>query len=311
MTIFNTKTLIAGVYTELLNQHEEPFKAIAKSITDVSLSTIEGSLEDFRDILLSLASPSQPWPCPPLTLSVTQLDAEKHSLKEKTDPMLDVVHLHKKHLHHLDKKLKQTSTLLANLLESNIWFSSKVTDTIEKEFQSVIHHHENVLKSPQHPQLAPGALLHNVLDGIISHNAEVAARKNLVSFVQFASDLFQIEVSHLYTPATNEFTLNLHFPMVSNSNLLDRTSRSLWTLERPTSSPSAIQNCFKLFPALTCIHASTSGTLFCKGRKVMETSLKRSCLGALYLSSTPPSCWTNWTTCKFQIHTGLLRPQQP
>ncbi len=37
-------------------------------------------------------------------------------------------------------------------------------------------------------------------------------------FVTFASDLFQIEVSHLYNPAKNEFTLILHVPMVANSN---------------------------------------------------------------------------------------------
>jgi len=44
MTVFNTKTLIASIYAKLLDQHEEPFKAITKSVTDVSLSTIEGRL---------------------------------------------------------------------------------------------------------------------------------------------------------------------------------------------------------------------------------------------------------------------------
>jgi hypothetical protein len=49
----------------------------------------------------------------------------------------------------------------------------------------------------------------------------VATKKNLVPFVKFASDLFQIEVSHLYAPATNKFMLILHVPMVSNANLLN------------------------------------------------------------------------------------------
>jgi hypothetical protein len=126
------------------------------------------------------------------TVRITQLDAEIHTLKEKTDLMLDVVHLHKKHLHHLDEKLEQTNKLLADLLESNIWFSSKVTDAIQKKFQSVVHHHKNVVKSAQHHRLAPGALPHDVLDGIISHVVQVATKKNLVHFVKFASDLFQI-----------------------------------------------------------------------------------------------------------------------
>jgi hypothetical protein len=42
------------VYDQLLAQHDEPFKSITKSVTDVSLSIIEGSLEEFRDIIKAL-----------------------------------------------------------------------------------------------------------------------------------------------------------------------------------------------------------------------------------------------------------------
>jgi hypothetical protein len=82
-------------------------------------------------------------------------------------------------------------------------------------------YHENVVKSAQHHYLAPGTLPHDVLGRIISHIIQVAAKKNLVPFIKFASDLFQIEASHLYTPATNKFTLILHVPIVSNANLLN------------------------------------------------------------------------------------------
>jgi hypothetical protein len=47
-TVFNTKQAIAEVYSKLHNQHEVPFKSITKSVTDVSLPIIEGSLEDFH-----------------------------------------------------------------------------------------------------------------------------------------------------------------------------------------------------------------------------------------------------------------------
>jgi hypothetical protein len=53
-TIFNTKQAISEVYDKLLDQHEEPFKSITKSVKDVSLTIIEGSLEDFRDIVKAL-----------------------------------------------------------------------------------------------------------------------------------------------------------------------------------------------------------------------------------------------------------------
>jgi hypothetical protein len=53
-TVFNTKNAIAGVYDQLLAQHDKPFKSITKSVTDVSLSIIEGLLEDFHDIIKAL-----------------------------------------------------------------------------------------------------------------------------------------------------------------------------------------------------------------------------------------------------------------
>jgi hypothetical protein len=114
---------------------------------------------------------------------ITQLDAEINTLKEKTDVMadLDLVHLPKRHLHHLEEKLEPTNKLLVDLLESNIWFSSKVTNAIEKKFQSMVHHHNNVVKSAQLHRLAPGALPHDVLDGIITHVLNITTKKNLVA----------------------------------------------------------------------------------------------------------------------------------
>jgi hypothetical protein len=114
------------------------------------------------------------------TVRITQLNNEINTLKEKTDLILDIVHLHEKHLHHLEEKLDPTIKLLADLLESNIWFS-------EKKLQSVVHHHENIVKSAQHHQLAPGALPQEVLDGIINHIVhivQVAKKKNLVPFCE-------------------------------------------------------------------------------------------------------------------------------
>jgi hypothetical protein len=62
--------------------------------------------------------------------------------------------------------------------DSNIWFSTKVIDVIEKKFQSVFHHHKNVVKSAQHHCLAPGPLPCDVLGGIIEHIVDVAQKKN-------------------------------------------------------------------------------------------------------------------------------------
>jgi hypothetical protein len=186
-TVFNTKQAIAGVYEQLLDKHEEPFRSITISVTDVSLAIIEGSLEDFHDIIKALpqkteiSTPGRPKQFIALCISIaamamstfntvriTQLNEEISTLKEKTDLILDVVHLHKKHLNHVEEKLEQTNKLLADLLKANVWFSSKVTDAIEKKFESVVWHHENVVKSAQHHRLAPGALPHDIIVSKVS-----------------------------------------------------------------------------------------------------------------------------------------------
>ncbi len=106
-------------------------------------------------------------------------------------------------------------------MESNIWFTTKITDAIEQKYQSVVHHHKNVVKSAQHHRLAPGALPHDVLDEILNQTLAVVRKRNMVAFVNYTSDLFQVEVSHLYDPKTLQFTPIVHIPLVSNANLLE------------------------------------------------------------------------------------------
>jgi hypothetical protein len=177
---------------------------------------------------------------------ITKLNSEISALKSKTDLLVDVSHLHEAHLHHLEQKTDATNILLADLLESNIWFTTKFTDAVEKKFQSIVHHHENMVKSAQHHRLAPGALPHDILDKILNHTLSVARKMNMVYFVNYASDLFQVEVSHLYDPKTPHFTLG--------------HSKSYQTI----SSTDV-----HLFLHLL-------DTFFCKGRQVMGRSLKKS-----------------------------------
>jgi hypothetical protein len=112
-TVFNTKEAISEVYSKLLNQHEDPFKPITKSVTDVSLSMIESSLEDFRDIIKALphkaeiSTPRRPKQFIAIgisiaamamstfnTIRIMQLNDEISTLEEKTDMILDMVQLH-------------------------------------------------------------------------------------------------------------------------------------------------------------------------------------------------------------------------
>jgi hypothetical protein len=243
---------------------------------------------------------------------ITELNYEISALKSKTDLLVDVSHLHEAQHHHLEEKTDATNKLLADLLESNVWLTTKITDAVEKKFQSVVHHHKNVVKSAQHHRLAPGALPNDVLDEILNHTLSVARKKNMVSFVNYASDLFQVEVSHLFDPKTLQITLIVHIPLVSNSNFLklyeflplpihfNFTANVSITPDMGQNNLLAIGHS-KSFQTITstdlhsCLHLGD--TFICKGRKVMGTSLKKSCLGSIYLANAEAI----QNTCKFKV----------
>jgi hypothetical protein len=57
--ILDTKNTIEQHNDLLLDIHEEPFKTIAKTTTDVSLLTISTSIEDFQDVIKALAQTTE------------------------------------------------------------------------------------------------------------------------------------------------------------------------------------------------------------------------------------------------------------
>jgi len=101
---------------------------------------------------------------------IPELNLEISALKSKNDFLVDVSNLHEAHLHLLEDKTDATNNLQADLLESNVWFTNMITDAMEKKLQSV---------------------LHDVLDEILNHTLSVSRKRNMVSFVNYASDLFQ------------------------------------------------------------------------------------------------------------------------
>jgi hypothetical protein len=148
--ILDTRSIIEQHYNVLL---DKDFKTIAKTTTDVSLITISASIEDFQDVIKALPQTTEVdmprWPKRFTALGIaitakalssfnayriTELNNEISALKSKTDLLVDISHLHEAHLHHLEEKTNATNKLLADLLESNVWFTTKMTDAIEKKF---------------------------------------------------------------------------------------------------------------------------------------------------------------------------------
>jgi hypothetical protein len=206
------KNRIQKHYVTLLDKHEEPFKTISKTATGISLVTISASIEDFQDVIKALPqtteidTPGRPKRFVAIGLAIaamalssfnayqiTELNSEISALKSEMDLLVDVSHRHEAHLHHLEEKTDATNKLLDDLLESNVWFTTKITDAVKKKFQSVVHHHENVVKSAQHHGLALGVLPNNVLDEILNHTLSVARKRNMVSFVNYTSDISKLK----------------------------------------------------------------------------------------------------------------------
>jgi len=52
--ILDTKNTIEQHYNTLLDKHEEPFRTIVKTTTDISLITISASIEVFQDVIKAL-----------------------------------------------------------------------------------------------------------------------------------------------------------------------------------------------------------------------------------------------------------------
>jgi len=79
----------------------------------------------------------------------------------------------------------------------------------------------------------------------------------------------------------------MNFCYYQSTSISPKTSPSHWTSDKQTCLQSDTLSHFKPFPAQTYTLVSTSGTpSFCKGSKVMEARLKRSCLGALYMANS-------------------------
>ncbi len=245
------------------------------------------------------------------TVRITQLNDEINTLKEKTDLILDVVHLHEKHLHHLEEKLDQTSKHLADLLESNIWFSSKVTDAIEKKFQSVIHHHEmwlnppnttdslqgpchmtfwmeSLTTSPRWPRGRTWSHLSNLLLTFFKLRYRTSTHWPRRNSAWFSTSLWS-QITIFWTSTSScHYQFTSTSPQTSPSRrMLAHKSAHNWTLK-------IFSNNFQCW--LT--HLSPPGGHFLLQRKEShETSLKRSCLGALYMANSQ----SIQNHCRFKI----------
>ncbi len=109
-------------------------KSIVKSTTDVSLNIIQLITEDYLVLVLpqhmevAISNKLKRFCIRYLhcyygigTYNVVRIvDTESSVLKSKPDILVDITQVHEEHLHH-QTRFEQTNTLLADLLETNMW----------------------------------------------------------------------------------------------------------------------------------------------------------------------------------------------
>ena len=171
---------------------------------------------------------------------------------------------------------------------------------ILKNYQRVL----NAVAAAQYQRLSPDVLsgedLQSLYDLIVSH----AKENSCTLFIDKPSDLFQIELSHLYDNNTRTLNLFLHVPMVKNNNhlvLKEYLPFPLWQSFHLNASvvpslgdvkyiaitndgvqDSKVRGRFRTFTEAELSSCNTLGELYlCPGRNTVRKAASGTCIGGL------------------------------
>ena len=153
---------------------------------------------------------------------------------------------------------------------------------------------------------------HDVLVTVKAYLDNLAIKHNYISFVNHLSDLYQIEASFVYNPATLTFNILLHVPFVKPEYLLQLNQYVPFPLSQQMSVNHSLtpavgdkdilaygnMNTFKILSQSDLASCHKMGdTYFCKGRNVLQTKLEDTCLGAIFVRHLSGMK----TFCKFEV----------
>ncbi len=173
-----------------------------------------------------------------------------------------------------------------------------ISDT--NKLWAVIAIFEQVINLAFDPKLAPGALSIDILDTIVHHIKDTAAKNKFHNSIHQPSDLYKLETSFIHCPEEHTVILILHVPFVETENLLPLYEFiSLPIYFKFSSNVSVIPDVGKqdLIPIgnIEAFQTLSSSDLanckhlgikfFCEGHSVLQTNIVNNCLGSLYLGS--------------------------
>jgi hypothetical protein len=251
------------------------------------------------------------------TVQISKLETAIKTQKQKTDLLADIVHIHEQHLHQLDKMIDDICNEIQKLkVQAGFHFSvdraiaQVISDS--NKLRAVTSIFELVINSAFNQKLAPGALSVDMLDTIIHHIKDTAAKNKFHNFIHQPSDLYKLETSFIHRPEEYTVILILHVPYVETENLLPLYDFiSLPIYFNFSSNVSVIQDIgkqdliaigntegFQTLSSSDLANCKRLGkTFFCEGRSVLQTNIVNDCLGSLYLGSST----LIKSNCKFRI----------
>jgi len=309
-------------------------RATLNSTFELYKSDIRQVLKLFKDLLASLPHipecQQQQWDIASfvaatsaLTLStyntvqISKLETAIEAQKQQTDLLADIVWLHEQHLHKLDEMIEDIGNEIHKLkVQAGFHFSidraiAQVTSNTNK-LRAVIAIFEQVINSAFDQKLAVGALSVDVLETIVHHIKDTAAKNKFHNFIHQPTYLYKLETSFIHRLEEHTVILILHMPYVETKNLLPLYEFiSLPIYFNFSSNISVIPDvgkqdliaignteAFQTLSSSDLANCKRLGiTFFCEGRSVLQTNIVDDCLGSLYLGSAT----LIKHNCKFRI----------
>jgi hypothetical protein len=158
-------------------------------------------------------------------VQISKLETAIKAQKQKTDLPADIVKIHDQHLHKLEEMIDDIGRELHIIkLQNDFLFSvdriivQVISDS--NKLRAMVAIFECVINSAFDQKLAQGALIIYVLDTIVNHIKDTAAKNKFYNFVHQPLDLYKLETSFIHRAEEHTVILILHVPFVETENLL-------------------------------------------------------------------------------------------
>jgi len=231
--------------------------------------------------------------------SISRLNDHIQALGDKHNQLVDITHVHQKHLEKLEIQFKQISGYWVSYFDNNPTLVQNHVNAIILEIQEKVDLLNNLLEHGIRNQLAHNIFPTEVLQNITNHVTRRSDNISAISPVKKPMDLLHMDCSYLFTNDESTLITIIHVPffdkifqavqfqplpltyhnMENNKHIIPDVGPKSILATRPDHifflmSPQELKDC----PLMGGIHV-------CKGRNVFQTNLANTCIGAIYLQN--------------------------